>query len=161
MHGWPGSSRKVKRPGSGAYVELDATRGVPLGSTVDAKNGAVKLTTPSGAAEFSDGIFRLSRSGSVTVLTLVEPLACPTKGKASAARKKAKTRKLWGKGKGSFRTAGRYSAATVRGTTWLVQDTCTTTLTRVTEGTVTVRDTVKKKTVVVRAGKRYTARKKR
>jgi hypothetical protein len=34
-------------------------------------------------------------------------------------------------------------------------------LTRVTQGAVTVRDTVLRKTVVVRAGKRYTARPKR
>ena len=86
---------------------------------------------------------------------------CKATGKASAAAKKAKSRKLWGKGKGAFRTAGKYSAATVRGTTWLVQDTCTSTLTRVTEGVVTVRDNVKKKNVVVRAGKRYTAKPKR
>ena len=49
----------------------------------------------------------------------------------------------------------------MRGTTWLVQDTCTSTLTRVIEGVVTVRDNVKKKNVVVRAGKRYTAKPKR
>ena len=28
--------------------------------------------------------------------------------------------KLWGSGKGKFRTTGKYSAATVRGTIWLV-----------------------------------------
>jgi hypothetical protein len=42
-----------------------------------------------------------------------------------------------------------------------VQDTCTTTLTRVAQGSVSVRDNVKRKTVVVRAGKRYTARARR
>jgi ferric-dicitrate binding protein FerR (iron transport regulator) len=65
---------------------------------------------------------------------------------------------LWGDGKGKFRTKGSYSAATIRGTKWLVQDTCTTTLTRVAQGAVTVRDDVRKKNVVVRAGKSYTAR---
>ena len=63
------------------------------------------------------------------------------------------------------RTAGRpgsgASAATVRGTRWLVQDTCTTTLTRVTQGSVSVRDDVRKRTVVVRKGKRYIARARR
>ena len=48
--------------------------------------------------------------------------------------------------------------ATVRGTKWLVQDSCAGTLTRVTKGAVTVRDNVKHTTVVVRAGKRYLAR---
>ena len=29
--------------------------------------------------------------------------------------------KLWGNGKGKFRTSGKYSAATVRGTIWLTR----------------------------------------
>ncbi|MDA0184717.1 hypothetical protein OJ997_30725 [Solirubrobacter phytolaccae] len=149
---------KVKRPGSSAYVELDAKQGIPLGSTVDTKRGAVKLRDATGGeAEFSQGIFKLSRAGGVTVLTLTEPLA-PCK-KASAAKKKAKSRKLWGDGKGAFRTQGKYSAATVRGTKWLVQDDCAGTLTKVTQGTVTVRD--RAKTVVVRAGKSYRAKPRR
>ena len=51
--------------------------------------------------------------------------------RASAATK-PKSRKLWGDGKGKFRTRGQYAAATVRGTKWLVQDSCSGTLTRVT-----------------------------
>ena len=47
------------------------------------------------------------------------------------------------------------------GTKWLVEDRCKSTLTRVVRGRVTVRDFAKKKTVIVRAGKRYTARAKR
>ena len=47
------------------------------------------------------------------------------------------------------------------GTKWLVEDRCKSTLTRVVRGRVSVRDFVKKKTVIVRAGKRYTARAKR
>ena len=46
----------------------------------------------------------------------------------------------------------------MRGTKWLVQDSCAGTLTRVAQGVVTVRDNVKHKTIVVRAPKRYTAR---
>ena len=47
------------------------------------------------------------------------------------------------------------------GTKWLVEDRCTTTLTRVVRGRVSVRDFVKKKTVIVKAGKKYVARAKR
>jgi ferric-dicitrate binding protein FerR (iron transport regulator) len=65
---------------------------------------------------------------------------------------------LWGDGSGSFRTRGQYSAATVRGTRWLVQDSCAGTRTRVVRGAVTVRDLVRRKTIVVRAGKSYLAR---
>jgi len=88
---------------------------------------------------------------------LSQPLSCPKKGKASAAAKKVKKRRLWGSGKGAFQTTGRYSAATIRGTTWLVQDSCAGTLTRVTQGVVSVRDKVHKRTILLRAGKSYLA----
>jgi len=148
---------------------LRSGEAIPMGSTVDTKKGEVELTSLAAragkpqTARFRDGIFRLSQSGQVTVLTLTEPLDCRRRGRASAAQKKRKpkTRKLWGNGKGKFRVKGQYSAATIRGTKWLVQDTCTTTITRVTQGSVSVRDTVRKKTVIVRKGKRYVARAKR
>ena len=47
------------------------------------------------------------------------------------------------------------------GTRWLVEDRCTSTLTRVAKGRVSVRDFVKKKTVTVRAGKQYVAKARR
>jgi hypothetical protein len=53
---------------------------------------------------------------------------------------------------------GRYSAASIRGTTWLTDDKCNATLTRVTQGAVAVRDFVKRKTIVVKAPKSYLAR---
>ena len=100
----------------------------------------------------------------MTTLTLTEKLTgCAKAGKSAAfaAATKPKTRKLWGDGKGKFRTKGQYSAATVRGTKWLVTDTCTSTITRVVEGVVSVRDEVKKKTFVLRKGKSYTTRAKK
>jgi ferric-dicitrate binding protein FerR (iron transport regulator) len=66
-------------------------------------------------------------------------------------------RRLWGDGSGSFRSRGRYSSATVRGTVWLTEDYCNGTLIKVQEGAVTVRDLVKNKTVTVTAGKSYFA----
>ena len=93
------------------------------------------------------------------MLTLVEKLTgCKSGKQASAAAKKKKKRRLWGNGKGRFRTRGRHSAATVVGTKWLVEDRCTSTLTKVARGRVEVRDFVKKKTVIVKKGKRYIAR---
>ena len=47
------------------------------------------------------------------------------------------------------------------GAKWLTQDRCASTLTRVVSGAVTVRDFIRYKTAVVRAGKRYTASLKR
>ena len=108
-------------------------------------------------ARFYDGLFKVTQPGAITQLELAEALAPCGKG-AHAAAKKPKTRRLWGNGKGSFRISGQYSAATVRGTKWLVQDSCASTLTRVTSGAVSVRDSVRHKTVVVRAGHRYLAK---
>ncbi len=153
-------------PKGGKCFTLAAGQQIPLGSTVNTKKGAVELTSvsapgaPKQTAVFSEGIFRVSQRGDITELKLTEPLA-PCSKRARAAAKKPKSRKLWGKGTGRFRTVGNYSAATVRGTRWLTQDTCAGTLTRVTEGAVSVRDNVKKKTVLVRPGKPYTAKPRR
>jgi hypothetical protein len=159
----------VKRPGGKDFVELDATLGIPVGSTVDTKDGTVQLTSQPKAgakpqsADFFDGIFKITQSQGITDLALSESLAPCKAGKSSAAAaaKKPKTRKLWGNGSGSFRTRGQYSAATVRGTKWLVQDSCAGTLTKVTRGVVSVRDNVRHKTITLKAGKSYLARPRR
>ena len=56
---------------------------------------------------------------------------CPKRKTSSAAATTPTTvRQLWGDGKGKFRTKGRYSSATVRGTNWLTADRCDGTFTR-------------------------------
>jgi hypothetical protein len=153
----------VRLRGSSTFVDLDKTKGIPVGSTVDSRNGTVLLTSQQKkggrpqSARFFDGVFQLTQTSATTDLTLNEPLASCGKA-ASAAAKKPKTRKLWGNGTGSFRTRGQYSAATVRGTEWLVEDSCAGTLTRVKHGVVSVRDNVRHRTLILRAGKRYLAR---
>jgi hypothetical protein len=153
----------VKLPGASRFTPVDATIGIPLGSTVDTRTSKIRLFAipkpgqPAESALFYAGIFKVTQIGAITQLQLTEALApCPKA--AAAAAKKPKTRKLWGDGTGSFRTRGQYSAATVRGTTWLVQDSCGKTLTKVAKGVVSVQDFVKKKTVLVRAPKSYTAK---
>ena len=148
----------VRDPKSKTFVPLDEAT-IVNGSEVDARKGTVEIrtTTPGEVAQFFDGIFKIAQTKKLTTVTLSEALDC-RKGKARAAAKKPKTRKLWGDGKGKFRTKGSYSAATIRGTKWLVTDTCTTTTTKVTEGVVTVDDFSKPKPIVVRKGKHYTAR---
>jgi hypothetical protein len=156
---------KIKLPGKRFRVLAQGEQ-IPVGTTVDTRKGRVTLVAAAdkkggtATADFYDGVFKLGQTNGakpITTLTLVEKLSCPKRGKATAAAKKKK-RKLWGDGKGRFRTRGSYSSATVRGTRWLVQDSCTSTLTRVARGRVTVRDFVKHKTVILRAGKRYLAR---
>ena len=68
-------------------------------------------------------------------------------------------RRLWGRDSGGrFRTHGRHSQATVRGTRWVTVDRCDGTLTRVTEGSVVVRDFVRDRRAIVRAGDSYLAK---
>jgi CSLREA domain-containing protein len=153
----------VRLPGSKRFVELDATTPLRFGSILDTKHGVVELSTISKSgkretARFSEGIFKVTQSLATTDLTLVEALASCKRGKAAASAKKPKSRRLWGDGSGTFRTRGQYSAATVRGTKWLVQDSCAGTLTKVVTGAVMVRDNVLRKSILVRAGKRYLAR---
>src|SRR4051794_630144 len=161
---------KIKRPGRKRYVKLTAEAHVPVGSSIDTRHGRITITAAQGkgktaSMDFYDGLFKLTQTKGkrpIATLKLIEKLSCKGSAKsASAAKKKKKKRRLWGDGKGKFRTKGQFSSATVRGTKWLVEDRCTSTLTRVKRGRVEVRDFVKRKTVIVRAGKRYTARKKR
>jgi hypothetical protein len=156
---------RVRLKGGKTFTDLGAIDDIPLGATIDVKKGRIELTSlPSrtGAAEriqLYGGWFRVGQPAAITEFTLNEPLAACKKARAAAA--KPKSRKLWGDGKGKFRTRGQYSAATIRGTRFLVQDSCSGTLTRVAEGSVLVRDNVKRKNIVLRKGKRYTARPRR
>src|SRR3954465_7887136 len=78
------------------------------------------------------------------------------KAAAVAARKRHRT--LFSHVKGRFRTRGRNSTATVRGTTWRMTDTCKGTRTSVSKGAVVVRDLRLRKNRVLKAGDSYFAR---
>jgi hypothetical protein len=87
--------------------------------------------------------------------------ACSATGRkaSAAARKRPPVRSLWSSDKdGRFRTHGRHSVATVRGTSWVTTDTCAGTRTTVKEGAVSVRDLRRGTSVLVRAGHSYLAR---
>jgi hypothetical protein len=56
------------------------------------------------------------------------------------------------------RTRTDHVSATARGTSWLTEVRCDGTLVRVTAGTVEVRDLVRGRTIMVRAGQSYLAR---
>ena len=59
---------------------------------------------------------------------------------------------------GRFRTRGRYSAGTVRGTVWDTIDRCDGTLTRVEQGSVAVRNRATGTMVTLHAGQSYLAK---
>jgi uncharacterized repeat protein (TIGR01451 family) len=165
-------------------VPLTAGEQIPLGAVIDATNGIVIITaigadgTPQ-TSYFFGGAFIIVQAGPGAVPELVLQggdfaSVCGTtqrllSAKVPKAKPKAKpklkrvtkkvVRSLWGEGSGKFRTRGRYSAATVRGTFWLTADRCDGTLTRVEEGVVAVLDIPKKKTILVTAGHSYLAAK--
>jgi CSLREA domain-containing protein len=152
---------RVRLPGSDEFFELEDAQQVPIGSTFDTSRGRVNLVAAGRQRSwFYQGVFRLGQTRGarpLSTLTLTGALRCG-RGATVAQRRRAKKRRLWGNGRGKFRTRGKHSAATVVGTRWLVEDRCNGTLTRVTKGRVRVRDFRARRTVVVRAGKRYFAR---
>jgi hypothetical protein len=147
-------STSYREPG-GSQRPLTAETNVPVNTIVDATNGRMGIESANGVADFFGGKFviREPRKQAVTQLWLAgeDPRACK-------ARTSQVVRQLWGDGKGRFQTRGRFAAATVRGTRWRVQDRCDGTYVTVETGVVAVRDFARRRTVVVRAGESYLAR---
>jgi hypothetical protein len=154
------------------FVPLESVgRQLPVGSTLDTTKGTVRLTSATNnrggtqIGHFANGLFRFTqtRKNPLTTVSMTGGglNACsrlPRGGspKATAARKRR--RSLFSRVKGRFRTRGRNSAATVRGTSWTMTDTCKGTLTSVKTGRVEVRDFRLRKKIVLRAGHSYLAR---
>ena len=166
---------RIRRPRARRFVPLEAGASIPVGSRIDARAGKVVLRTALDAAgrsqkgTFWGAIFqvRQRRGGrGMTELALRGGnfSRCSRKLASIAAvpRRDAgrrRIRSLWGRDRhGRFRTHGRDSVATVRGTVWRTTDRCDGTLTRVKHGKVLVRDLRLKRRVLVKAGRSYLAR---
>jgi hypothetical protein len=161
----------VKVPGAAGYVALGDLTSLPVGSILDTREGSVTLRSalPGGqtqSAIFHGGLFEVRQpagAAGLTELVLRGALTGCSSARARAAaaskRKRKPPRRLWGSdSRGKFRTRGGNSVATVRGTSWYVEDRCDGTLTRVSKGSVRVYDRGRKRTVIVRAGHSYLAR---
>ena len=157
----------VRRPGSSAFVPLELGSEVPMGTEIDARAGTIALTAalPSGATQtgqFGGGRFKLAQDKRGYVDLYLRGRYCSAaQGStiSTAATGSRPGRRLWGRDHGGrFRTHGRNSHATVRGTRWLVADTCKGTLTVVRRGRVAVRDFTRDLTTVLEKGDRYLAR---
>jgi WD40-like Beta Propeller Repeat len=154
------------------FVPLRGAATIPMGSVLDTQEGRVSLTSAADLrrrtqrAEFYSGIFALTQRRAKRPITDIRVRAagyrtsCGTGGGEARAAQRSRKRlgRLWGKGKGRFRTRGRFSAATVRGTTWLTEERCDGTRTSVETGTVAVYDRGRRTTVLVRAHDSYLAR---
>jgi hypothetical protein len=159
----------VRLPGATRAVPLTDAASIPVGSILDTRKGTVALSSAlpgagSQTGTFHGGLFEVRQPAGgrgMTELVLRGPLPLCTGGGARAAAVSAKRppRVLWGRDDhGRFRTRGSNSVATVRGTSWYVADRCDGTLTRVSSGSVSVRDLHSQRTVVVGAGNSYLAR---
>ena len=162
---------KVRLPGTSAYAPLDPSAPLPVGTVVDTTAGVVTLTAAADLAggvqqaDFSGGRFRVAQTPATTMTTELVLVggdfnACPRRTTtrrtvARAAARPRAVRKLWGSGKGRFRTRGRHSSATVRGTVWSVADRCDGTMTRVRRGVVVVQNLRTKRTKVLTAGESH------
>jgi hypothetical protein len=165
------------------FVPLTQARQVPVGSQIDARRGTLNLVVATtkkrhpNTARLSGGVFSLAqqRSGpakGLATLALLENAFSGAPSYSSCTAKKKGKSVLAGIAKlspkvlqtltvsdknGKFRTTGRYSAATERGTFWETEDRCDGTLTIVKRGTVSVQDFRTRKTIIVHAGHSFLA----
>ena len=175
-----GSPATGVRASAAAISDLDrvdgVVQGLPVGSRVDARRGAVRLISAKGGARrrqsgrFSGAVFTVSQTKTRDGLTTLRLKKAP-RGRCRSARgaqvapvadtarrRRGFLRRLRARARGRFRTRGRYSSAIVQGTRWTVTELCRGTLVSVSEGAVLVRDPRRHRTVVVRAGRSYLAR---
>jgi streptogramin lyase len=151
----------LRPPDSTAFTSLSSSRRVEIGTEVEATNGRVALRASSGQhGEFFQGRFVIQASAGVIELVLSGSSFKDCRGarKLAAADKQGPPRKLWGDGKGKFKTRGRYSVTSVRGTKWFMSDSCAGTLTRVARGSIAVTDLLPNRQVALRQGRRYVAK---
>jgi hypothetical protein len=133
-----------------------------------AKGKRRKSKSKTQAGNFGGAIFRVTQAhNGLANLSLVEAAfqgapsyaICKAHKAADATIASSRTLQLLhASAHGKFRTRGRYSAATVRGTKWTVADRCDGTLTHVITDSVAVTDLVRHKTIILHAGQSYLAR---
>jgi hypothetical protein len=151
---------------------------VPSGAIVDARGGSIVLRTAvdaaghTQAARIGGAVFEVrqpkdGKGMTDLILRGGRPKGCPATGSAAmaraavapAAKSNSHSSGLWAHDDhGRFRSRGRNSVATVRGTEWTTTETCRGTVTKVAKGAVDVFDRHTKHTVRVRAGHSYLAR---
>jgi hypothetical protein len=155
----------VELPAASRFVPLSGARQVPVGTQVDASAGVVRLTaatsTPADldSGDFQAGIFQIRQDPAERGVTELRIRDDQTARAACARRPSTRVfGLLLGDAEGRFRTRGRFSEATVRGTDWGVRNRCDGTLTIVRSGEVVVTDFGTRRDVVVRAGHSFLAR---
>ena len=156
------------------FIPLTQARQIPVGSILDTLGGTVAVTAASTqkgqdyTGDFTAGIFQLLQARGqkgLSDITLMDTLnrnkVCASVGKKASAARNVGSKVLGllkSTDHGKFSTRGDYSAATVRGTQYSVEDTCAGTLTTVTRGSVVVDYFRRHKNLVVSAGQAFLAK---
>ena len=174
--GIPNAAARAARTGRASqkgitFVPLSEAQQIPVGSFLNTRRGTVRMESANLAGRrqrgnFSRGLFQVKQSRKRRLKGLTDlvmkgssfrPCRAAGAKRASASLSRRAIRRLRSSARGRFRTTGRNSSATVRGTKWEVIDRCDGTLTKVTRGRVAVRDFRRKRNILVRAGKSYLA----
>jgi hypothetical protein len=129
-------------PGAKHLARLRGARSVKIGTTVDATHGKLRLTTAAGGSRIQAGTFnggqwtiQQKRSSALTELRLAGADGCGNAKPGDVHSARSSKRSLFGRAHGRFRTRGRHSSATIRGTVWSTEDLCNgATLTRAFDG---------------------------
>jgi hypothetical protein len=158
---------------AGQFIPLTGATQIPSGTVIDALHGSLQLLAAlgNGKAEhgtFGGAIFKITQAHTgLANLTLIENAfhgapsyaLCHAHKAVDATTASSRTLQLLhASARGKFRTTGRYSAATVRGTSWTIADRCDGTLTHDITHSVAVTDFVRHKTIVLHAGQSYLAK---
>jgi hypothetical protein len=164
----------------GTFVPLTQVRSIRPGAVINTLKGTLKLITATGqkhktqTGTFGGAVFKVTQIGhgkhrGLTTIALAEggfkgapsyatcKVAHGQQASAAAVSKKVLQLLHSTDHHGSFRTKGKYSAATVRGTVWTMADRCDGTLTHVVKDSVVVNDFVRRISVVLHAGQSYLA----
>ena len=133
---------------NGTLIPLSTKAGLTTGTTIDALQGTLQLTTATGkglatqTGTFGGAVFKATQTRSgplkgLTTLTLVNNAfqgapsfaSCTAQSGAGGSAAAASTKVLQllhaKDNHGKFRTKGRYAAATTRGTVWSIADAAT------------------------------------
>jgi hypothetical protein len=133
----------LREKGKSSFKRLRGEKTIPIGSALNASNGRVRVRTAKNkrgalqAGVFRGGTFTVEqkRSSPLTTLRLTGDDGCTAAQKAGTVHAARSRRRLFGSARGRFRSRGRSSTATVRGTVWSTEDLCTgATLTRAYSG---------------------------
>jgi Ca2+-binding RTX toxin-like protein len=125
-------------------VPLRAAVGRGRSASADVSGGAVAVGQTSGRRV-------------ATLLTVKRP-TCGAGGRADAIPHEPRVRVNTHRRRGNWRVKGEFSIAAAVGTDWTTLEGCSRTVTVVRAGRVHVYDRAKRRTVTVRAGHRYVAR---